>query len=120
MPKVIYDPSKGLFQKSGAGFSGKTSTQTIASSGTISTEGLVAIADISGNVTGVKLQAGTEIGQICILVNVAGGSHSIDFATAASSLFAGATGTDRTLPKHGAVTLVWSGTLWHPTSQTLS
>ena len=121
MPKVIYDKAKGLFQKAGAGFSGKADTQTLTgNSQTILTEGLVAIVEPGGSRTGTKLQAGTEIGQICILVNVAAGSHTIDFATANTSLFAGASGSDRTIPKHGAVTLVWSGTLWVPTSQSLS
>jgi hypothetical protein len=124
MPKVVYDPSKGLFQKTGTGFVGATSVQTLGGDGeTISTSRLVALVDPGGSSrTTAALQAGTEAGQICIVVNVADAAESIDWDDAATSLFAGAdaSSTNRTLPQNVAVELVWTGTLWVPTSQTLS
>lgn len=122
MPKVIYDTSKGLYQTSGSGFAGASSIQTLsADAQTIQTGTLVARVDAGGSSrTGTKLQAGTEIGQICILVNVSDAAEDIDFADAATSLFAGVSNANRTVGQNVGVMLVWTGSLWVPTSQSLS
>ena len=122
MPKVIYDTAKGLHQTTGKGFVGADSLQTLTGNDeTITTESLVVRVDPGGGSrTGAILQAGTTVGQIIILVNVADAAENIDFADQATSNIGALSSANRTLGRYQAAVLVWTGSLWYLTTQSLS
>lgn len=119
MPKISLLPGgKGLVQETGKSVAGETiaqsATQTIGASGTILTNGrLIARVDAGGGArTGVIMEAGTEDGQICIVMNT--GGETLTMAAAGTSNVT--TGTGCVIGVGAVALFVFDTTIgdWHP------
>ena len=118
MPKISLLPgTKGLVQETGSVVAGEaaaeSAVQTIGAAGTILTAGrLIARVDAGGTGrTGVIMQAGTQDGQICIVVNVGGETLTMDAAATSNVV----SGTGCVLAAGSAALFVFDSTIgdWH-------
>jgi len=114
MPKIEISNAKGLVQKTGAGLRAVPVELTLTSDPeTVDTSCFYIQIDPDG-AKAIRLKAGTEVGQLLLISNVAGGAEDITFNTA--DFTAGAV----PLSQGESVLCVWNGTKWSPTSQSLS
>lgn len=88
-------------------------SQTIAANGAIAIASTTVLVTAAGAVTGVTLAAGTDNGQMVIIINT--GSNLISFDnTASTAKLSGASGTNDSLVAGSALMCVWNGSLWYP------
>ena len=115
MPKVEISNSKGLVQKTGEGLVAVPLSQTLTNAIlTIDTTCFYTQVDPGGANRSVRLEAGTEAGQLLLIENVADAAENITFH--GDDFTAGAVPMS---PGESAL-CVWNGSKWSPTSQTLS
>jgi hypothetical protein len=115
MPKVEISNSKGLIQKTGEGLVAVPLEQSLsADTLIIDTTCFYTQVDPNGDNRSVRLEAGTEAGQLLLIENVSDAAETITFH--ADDFTAGAVPMS---PGESAL-CVWNGSKWSPTSQTLS
>ena len=132
MPQIRFDDVKGLEQKSGSGLvavpsldpqtlAGNAEAKTINIRKDSSSEDTFAVpVTTAGATSNVRVQAAknaTEVGQMLLLINQ--GAHTITFAAAANSKISGLAGNE-VLKAGASLLLVWTGSAWSLTSQTLA
>ena len=133
MPQIRFDDKKGLEQKSGSGLVAVPSLalQTLANG---NAEKTINIRETStsddtfavritnaGATSNVRLQTpkdATEVGRLLLLIN--SGVATITFAAQAASNIRGLSDDDDVLEVGASLLLVWDGSLWSLTSQTLA
>ena len=134
MPLIKFDDNKGLVQQTGSGLvavpradivelANNAGVKTVPTRDSSDREYLLVRIEPQGNsVSNVRLQAPvndtSSTGRLLLLVNVSA-TDNVVFATAGSSLVAGTDGSIG-LDAGASLLLVWTGSSWSPTSQTLS
>ena len=133
MPQIRFDDKKGLEQKSGSGLVAVPSLelQTLAAGvdaktinirETSTSDDTFAVRiTTAGATSNVRLQTPkdpNEVGRLLLLIN--SGTHTITFAEQAASNIRGLAGGDDVLEVGASLLLVWDGSFWSLTSQTLA
>ena len=133
MPQIRFDDKKGLEQKSGSGLVAVPSLelQTLAAGvdaktinirETSTSDDTFAVRiTTAGATSNVRLQTPkdtTEVGRLLLLIN--SGAHVITFANQDDSKIRGVAADDNELSAGSSLLLVWDGSLWSLTSQTLA
>ena len=106
MPQVIYDATKGLYQKSGTGFAMASETIT-ADAATASAGIALTILDAASNDIDCTLPDGSVVGQLKWFVSI----DANEYTLTPSSLLGAATKISFTEIGDTAC-LVWTGSAW--------
>jgi hypothetical protein len=132
MPQIRFDDVKGLEQRSGSGLVAVPSLaqQSLAEGNAEKTINIrkdsssedtfsvpVTTAGVTTNVRVQAAKTSTEVGQMLLLINQ--GADTIAFAAAADSKISGLAGGE-VLKAGASLLLVWTGSAWSLTSQTLA